>query len=90
MVTGSVAAIAYGEARYTNDVDIVADIKKENIPDIMSCFPTDEYYLSEDSIKDAVFREFQFNIIHPSSGLKADIVTLIRQLNHVEHLWKRV
>ncbi|MCP4152306.1 MAG: hypothetical protein GY757_31505 [bacterium] len=25
MVVGSVAAIAYGEARYTNDVDIVAE-----------------------------------------------------------------
>ncbi len=73
-VTGSVASIAYGEARFTNDIDIVADIKNEDIPGIMKCFPEDEYYLSEESIKDAIYHRFQFNIIHPASGLKVDVV----------------
>jgi hypothetical protein len=74
LVTGSVASIAYGEARFTNDIDIVADIKKEHVPDILKCFPEEEYYLSEDSMKDAIYRKFQFNIIHPASGLKVDII----------------
>ena len=73
-VTGSVASIAYGESRFTNDIDIVADIKKEHIPGILKCFPEEEYYISEDSIKDAIYRYFQFNIVHPSSGLKIDVI----------------
>ena len=28
LITGSVAAMAYGESRLTNDIDIVADIKE--------------------------------------------------------------
>ena len=31
IVTGSVASMAYGEPRLTNDIDIVADIKLEQI-----------------------------------------------------------
>ena len=34
-VTGSVASIAYGESRFTNDIDIVADIKREHADDIL-------------------------------------------------------
>jgi hypothetical protein len=74
LVTGSIASIAYGEARFTNDIDIVADIKKKHIRDILNCFPEEKFYLSEDSIKDAIVRKFQFNIIHPASGLKVDVI----------------
>lgn len=73
-VTGSIASIAYGESRFTNDIDIVADIKREHIPQLMKCFPEDEYYLSEESIKNAIYYRVQFNIIHPESGLKVDVV----------------
>lgn len=73
-VTGSIASIAYGESRFTNDIDIVADIKKEHILDIIKCFPEEDYYVSEESIKNAIYRKFQFNIIHPASGLKVDVV----------------
>lgn len=73
-VTGSIASIAYGESRFTNDIDIVADIKAEDIPGILKCFPEEEYYVSEESIKNAIYRKFQFNILHPTSGLKVDVV----------------
>lgn len=74
IVTGSVASIAYGESRFTNDIDIVADIKEKHVPDILSCFPEAEYYISEESIHKAIHRRFQFNIIHPESGLKVDVI----------------
>ena len=73
-VTGSVASIAYGESRFTNDIDIVANIKREHVDDILKCFPEEEYYISEESIKDAIYHRFQFNIIHPGSGLKVDVI----------------
>ena len=73
LITGAVASIAYGEPRFTNDIDIVADIKLAHIEAFKSCFPEDEFYLEADSIKKAIDRRHQFNIIHPSSGLKVDV-----------------
>ncbi len=32
-VTGSVAAIYYGEPRFTNDIDVVVDLPAERIPE---------------------------------------------------------
>jgi len=31
-VTGSIASIFYGEPRFTNDIDVVAEIKEHHIP----------------------------------------------------------
>ena len=73
-VTGSMASIFYGEPRFTNDIDVVADIREEQIPGLLKFFSEDEFYLSEDAIRDAIRHNYQFNIIHPSSGLKIDIV----------------
>lgn len=74
LVTGSVAAMAYGEPRMTNDIDIVAAIGEEHIAGLLAAFPPDEFYLSEDMIRDAIRRRLQFNIIDPSSGLKIDMI----------------
>lgn len=73
-ITGSIASMTYGEPRFTNDIDMVADIKEEHIPGLKKCFPEAEYYLNEESIVDALSRKSQFNIIHPESGLKIDII----------------
>ena len=48
LITGSVAAMAYGESRLTNDIDIVADIKEEHIPGLHDAFPVQEFYISEE------------------------------------------
>jgi hypothetical protein len=73
-ITGAVASIAYGEPRLTNDIDIVADISEGEIPRLKACFPESDYYFDEESAKKAVRRRFQFNIIHPGSGLKVDVM----------------
>ncbi|MBA4030475.1 MAG: hypothetical protein C0478_06230 [Planctomyces sp.] len=44
-VTGGMAAIAYGEPRYTSDIDVLADIPLEAIPGLISEFPFPEYYV---------------------------------------------
>ena len=74
LVTGSVAAMAYGEPRLTNDIDIVAGITEQHIPSLREAFPAEEYYLYEDAVRDAIRRPGQFNIIHPASGLKIDVI----------------
>ncbi len=73
-ITGAVACIAYGEPRFTNDIDIVADVKDEHIARLKECFPEQEYYLDSDVIRQAIISRHQFNIIHPASGLKIDVM----------------
>ncbi|HAB52486.1 MAG: hypothetical protein A2W77_00700 [Nitrospinae bacterium RIFCSPLOWO2_12_39_16] len=74
LVTGSVAAMAYGEPRLTNDIDIVAAVEKRHIRDLLIAFPSDEFYISEEMIRQAIAFQRQFNIIHPASGLKIDVI----------------
>ncbi len=74
LVTGSVAAMAYGEPRMTNDIDIVAEVRELHIPGLLKAFPSEEYYISDEMIREAINTQGQFNIIHPSSGLKVDII----------------
>jgi hypothetical protein len=77
LVTGSVAAMAYGEPRLTNDIDIVAAIEEQHIPGLLKAFPESEFYISDEMIAEAIRDRGQFNIIHPTSGLKIDVI--IRQ-----------
>ena len=74
LVTGSVASMAYGEPRLTNDIDVVAGVREADIPGLLAAFPAADFYLSEDAMREAIRRQGQFNIIHPSSGLKVDVM----------------
>jgi len=74
LVTGSVAAMAFGEPRLTNDIDIVAGIGEKYIKDFVMEFPPDEFYISEEIIREAIYRQGQFNVIHPASGIKVDVI----------------
>ncbi|HBO46412.1 MAG TPA: hypothetical protein DD670_21285 [Planctomycetaceae bacterium] len=74
LVTGSMATIAFGEPRFTNDIDVVAWLPETKVADYCELFPPPEYYCYPPAVREAVRNRSQFNIIHPSSGLKADIM----------------
>lgn len=80
-VTGSMASMYYGEGRMTNDVDVVADLPMACISALVAALPEDEFYVSEDAIRSAIEHRGQFNIIHPTSGLKIDVI-LPKDLPH--------
>ncbi len=76
MVSGSVAAIFYGEPRLTNDVDIIVILERESAPRIEAAFPADEFYCPPAAIIEDERRREQrghFNLIHHATGFKADI-----------------
>jgi hypothetical protein len=73
-VTGSQATIAYGEPRFTNDIDIVIALDVARLDAFLECFPEEEFYLSRAAAMEAVSRKSMFNIIHPKSGLKVDVI----------------
>lgn len=74
LVTGSMATIAYGEPRFTNDIDVVVDLKANDVSAFCDAFPNPDFYLPRDYVADSVRRQFQFNILHPASGLKIDVM----------------
>jgi hypothetical protein len=73
-VTGSVATIFFGEPRFTNDIDIVVDFPAGQISAFCEAFPSSEFYVSEETVRRAVAAKGQFNVIHPASGLKVDVM----------------
>ncbi|MCH7872812.1 MAG: hypothetical protein IID33_14040 [Planctomycetes bacterium] len=74
LITGSVATIQYGEPRLTNDIDIVVDLPASAVGEFCNAFPLADFYLDETTARDAIANRGQFNIIHPASGLKIDVM----------------
>ena len=74
MIGGSQASIYYGEPRFTQDVDVIAAIRPDHLAALMQHFAMPDFYLSEDAMREAVRNRSPFNIIHPTSGLKIDLI----------------
>jgi hypothetical protein len=72
---GSVASSLWGESRATLDVDVVADIKKEKIEDFFQRVVL-WFYVSKDSIIEAITHQHSFNLIHFDTNEKIDIFIL--------------
>lgn len=73
-VTGSMATIVYGEPRLTIDIDLVLELPVEKIDEFCDSFPSPEFYCSRQAVSEAVSQHRQFNVIHPASGYKADLI----------------
>ncbi|TAK98920.1 MAG: hypothetical protein EPO07_11310, partial [Verrucomicrobia bacterium] len=76
VISGSVAAIFYGEPRLTNDVDFIAFLNEADRQRLTGIFPPTDFYLPPaEAIAVEAAREQRghFNIIHMSTSFKADI-----------------
>ncbi len=74
LVTGSLATVFYGEPRFTNDIDIVVDLPAARVAELCAGFPSPEFYVSPEAARRAITQKSQFNVIHPTSGLKLDLI----------------
>jgi hypothetical protein len=74
LVTGSMATIAYGEPRFTNDIDVVVALQLEQVDAFCAAFPEPEFYCPPDMVLQSLRQRFPFNILHPESGLKIDVI----------------
>jgi hypothetical protein len=75
-VTGSVAGMAYGEPRFTNDIDIVVELAVDQVGAFVAAFPIADFYCPPDEVIVVEVRRRQrghFNVIHHDSGFKADL-----------------
>jgi hypothetical protein len=75
MVTGSFAMSAYGEIRFTRDIDVVLQISDAQVKAFAQLFEQD-YYVSEESVKWAIHRRSMFNVINHEHGGKLDCIVM--------------
>ena len=76
LITGSVASIAYAEPRLTNDIDLIVEISRMQVPLLCKIFPEEQFYLPPADVITAECIRTQrghLNIIHLESMLKADV-----------------
>ena len=71
-IGGSLASSAFGLARATMDVDIVADIKMEHVSRIVGKLER-SFYIDQEMAERAIGERSSFNIVHLESMFKVDI-----------------
>ncbi len=72
MITGSTVSSLQGEPRSTHDIDIVVLIQQSSVASLIKAFPLPQYYLSEESVRDAINRKSMFNLLDTTEGDKVD------------------
>jgi hypothetical protein len=78
---GSVASSIHGIARYTQDVDIVADLAPEHMERLAARLSS-HYYADAGQMRDSIRYGRAFNIIHFASGFKIDVFPFQRDPFH--------
>jgi hypothetical protein len=71
-VGGSVASSAYGMARATMDIDLVARLDESHVRPLAEAL-REAYYLDEGAMREAILRRSSFNLIHQATMLKVDV-----------------
>ncbi len=72
MVTGSIASSLLGEPRSTHDVDLVVALQQANVPALLQAFTAPDFYLSPESIHEALDHQSMFNLLDVVHGDKVD------------------
>jgi hypothetical protein len=75
VLTGGVAVTIWGAPRYTADVDLVVQLRREDIAKLFGGLKklSEFGYIDEEMIQAAVKRNSEFNYIDTESGFKVDV-----------------
>jgi len=87
-IGGSVASSAYGIARATMDVDVVAKLEIRHVSALVKALES-EYYADSEMITDAIHRCSSFNLIHLETMIKVDVFIMEDQPYFREALSRR-
>ena len=71
VIWGGVAAVAYGEQRFTHDMDVVIKLNADDAHFMAKALEEDGYHVSLPSVLDALWGGF-FNVIHLETNIKVD------------------
>jgi hypothetical protein len=73
-IVGSFASGAWGESRFTQDIDILVGLSSDKVRPLCQTFIQSDCYVSEAAANEALHYRGQFNVIHPASGNKIDFM----------------
>lgn len=71
VLVGSLASSIHGLYRSTADIDILADVKAEQVPQLLTNLQK-SFYIDEQAMRQAVAQRRSFNAIHLDSVFKVD------------------
>ncbi len=71
-IGGSVASSVHGRRRYTQDVDVVAEIQLKHVQTLVATLQQ-YYYIDAGMIRGAIQNRSSFNILHNDTGVKVDV-----------------
>lgn len=75
LVCGSMASSHHGEPRSTHAIDLVADLRREDIEPLRTCLGPG-FHAGALAMRDAIKSRTMFNVIDRSSGVKVDVILL--------------
>ena len=70
-LTGGIVSSYYGDPRYTQDIDIVIKLSTEEAERLISALQ-DDYFISPDTIRDAVSEQRMFQALDNETCIKID------------------
>ena len=73
MISGSIASNYYTVPRMTRDIDIVIELKQDDIDKFVGLFEKD-FYLNKETVTNEVSRQGMFNLIHDRYVVKIDFI----------------
>jgi hypothetical protein len=73
MVSGSIAANYYTIPRMTRDIDIVIELKEEDVHKFINLFE-DDFYINKETVSEEVSRQGMFNVIYNRYVIKIDFI----------------
>lgn len=71
LVTGGVAVVVWGRPRYTADIDIIIELKRNKVKKFVAALEK-EGYVDEDVVKEALKYQSEFNYIDNETSMKVD------------------
>lgn len=72
VLVGSLASSMHGMYRSTADIDLLADVKAQQVLPLLKILQ-DSFYVDEHAVREAIERKESFNAIHFDSVFKVDI-----------------
>lgn len=71
LVTGGMAVYVWGRPRFTADIDLVVELKPEEVKQLVQIL-IKKGYIHEGAVRDAIKHKSEFNFIDQSTGIKVD------------------
>lgn len=78
LVTGGIAVLVWGRPRFTADIDLVVEVKREDLPKLQKALQqlSPKGYIDLDAMEDALQHQSEFNFIDADTGVKVDFWVL--------------